>query len=50
MVLRSDEMLPIKESMTRKRLLDSLVPMLVVAVEGAWLCAIVAFAVWLVVR
>ena len=47
---RSAETVPIEESVLPKRLLDALLLTLLAGVEVAWLCAIVAAAVWLVVR
>jgi hypothetical protein len=43
-------MLPIEEPVIRKRLFNGFVLTLLVGVEAAWLCAIVAVAAWLVVR
>jgi hypothetical protein len=47
--LRSAETLPIEERVIPKRLVDGILLTILVGVEMAWLCAIVA-AVWLVVR
>jgi len=48
--IKSAVTLPIAEPVIRRRLVDSLVLTLVLAVEASWLCGIVATVVWLVVR